>query len=56
MIEEKIMEPNSLPSKADTPEERQYLDQANHAPYLIIFAWIIGIFGAFTLILLLGVF
>lgn len=51
------MEPNSsLPSKADTTEEREYLDKANHAPYLVIFASIIGLFSAFTLILFLGVF
>ncbi len=51
------MEPNSsLPSKADTPEEKEYLDKANHAPYLIIFACIIGVFSAFTLIILFGVF
>jgi|GEM_PF-1165415 len=51
------MEPNSsLPSKADTPEEKQYLDQANHAPYLIIFACIIGVLSVFTLIILFGVF
>jgi len=51
------MEPNSsLPSKADTPEERQYLEQVNHAPYLTIFVIIIGLFTAFTAIMLFGVF
>lgn len=51
------MEPNSsLPSKADSTEERQYLEKVNHAPYLTIFVVIIGLFTAFTLIMLLGVF
>ncbi len=51
------MKPNSsLPSKADTPEERQYLDKVNHAPYLTIFVITMGLFTAFTLIMLFGVF
>ena len=43
------------------PEEKdkkvnQYLDQVNHAPYLLIFASVFGLFCAFTLSVMLGVF
>lgn len=41
------------------PEERdqkvnQYLDKANHAPYEIIIALLLGGFCLFTLVVLLG--
>ncbi|VEP13161.1 conserved hypothetical protein [Hyella patelloides LEGE 07179] len=34
----------------------QYLEQANHAPYPTIFAITVGIFCAFTALVLMGVF
>ncbi|WP_201322415.1 hypothetical protein [Pseudanabaena sp. lw0831] len=34
----------------------QYLDRLNHAPYLTIFAWILGMLCLFTFIILIGVF
>lgn len=33
-----------------------YLDEINHAPYEIIFAVLLGLFCAFTLVVILGVF
>ncbi|MGL5804572.1 MAG: hypothetical protein ACRC2R_18210 [Xenococcaceae cyanobacterium] len=43
------------------PEEKdskvnQYLQQSNHAPYELIFAWILGLVSVFTFMVLLGVF
>lgn len=43
------------------PEEKdekvnRYLEQANHAPYEVIFALVLGVFCLFTFAILLGSF
>jgi hypothetical protein len=50
------MKSTILNSDESSRKAQQYLDRVNHAPYLTISAWVIGIFCFFTLFLLIGVF
>ena len=50
------MKPAVSHSDESYQKANQYLDRVNHAPYLTIFAWILGMLCLFTFIILIGVF